>query len=156
MLPGDRLVCVLVDPIDLGTTFRAWPLHVTVVPWFRAAMSNEEVLTGIGGVVRSFEPFNIAIDGEGHFGHRGSKLVNLVRLPTLLTRIERQVRCFLKEHDAWIVDETTKRIRPFKPHVTVQGGKRLTSGDSFTCRGLYLIEQQGGVKQVVGLVEFAP
>jgi len=35
MLPGDRLICAFVSERKVGATFRLWPLHVTIVPWFR-------------------------------------------------------------------------------------------------------------------------
>lgn len=153
MLPGDRLVCAFVEPLAAGSRFAAWPLHVTVVPWFRVALSNDEILVGLQEAVAGIHPFTVIMDGDAHFGRRGQKPVSLVVLPSSLVGIERTVRRFLKAHGAWLVDETTKRRQTYRPHVTVQGNERLQHGDEFGCDKLYVVEQLGGAKTVSVLVE---
>jgi 2'-5' RNA ligase len=155
MLPGDRLVCAFVEPLEAGSRFAVWPLHLTIVPWFRLALNSNDVLTGLQTTTRGVHPFMVVMAGDAHFGRRGRKLVSLVALPSPVTSAEQAVRTFLKSHGAWLVDETTEQRQPYRPHVTVQGGKRLHRGDEFLCGRLCLVEQLGNAKTVVGIVEFA-
>ena len=156
MLPGDRLVCALVNPLPTGSRFTAWPLHLTIVPWFRAALGTPEITAGLQLASAGRHQFPVTMDGEAHFGRRGRKPVSLVALPNQITRIEQIVRGFLKSHAAWIVDESTKAAQPYRPHVTAQGAEQLHSGDTFLCRELYIIEQLGAAKTVAAVVELAP
>lgn len=152
MIPGDRLVCVFAEPHEPGDCFLTWPLHITVVPWFRAEIGSDALAAAIGKHVASITPFVVTMGSEAHFGRQGRKLVSLVELPSPLETLERQVRAVLRTYDAWIVDETTKRRQPFRPHVTAQGDERLFHGDSFVCDQLYIVEQLGGTKTVAGAV----
>jgi 2'-5' RNA ligase len=152
MQPGDRLVCAFVKPLEKGAEFKDWPLHVTIVPWFRTEASSDELTEEFGQTLAGISAFDVEIDGETRFGR--NKLVNLVAQPTPFMDVEMQVRGILKSHDAWIADETTKRTRSYRPHVTEQKTERLHKGDTFVCAGLYLVEQLGGTKQATELINF--
>lgn len=152
MQPGDRLICAFVKPLTPGAEFKLWPLHVTIVPWFRVEISLDRIAKEIGDALTEVQPFEAVVGGEAHFGR--NKLVNLVRQPTPLMEIEKKVRSVLKSHDAWIVDETTKRRRSYRPHVTEQKSERVHEGDSFLVNRFYVVEQLGGSKKVVELVRF--
>jgi 2'-5' RNA ligase len=151
MVPGDRLFCAFVDSREAGDTFSDWPLHLTIVPWFRTATSSEE----LGGELRRrlqwLGPFQVVVEGEAKFGAK-RRLVSLVAEPTPLRSIEHEVREMLHEHAAWLVDETTRVRRPFRPHVTAQRSGRLQDGDAFMCEALYIVEQKGGYKEVVNKI----
>lgn len=59
----------------------------------------------------------------------------------------------LKDHGAWIVDETTKQRHPFTPHVTVQKSERMNEGDAIAATRLYIVSQLGGKKLVEAQVK---
>lgn len=149
MQPTDRLVCVFVKTIDIGGEFKAWPLHVTVVPWFRlSAPSNdlkEELQQALGGI----QSFEVEMGAEAQLGHKKGKVGNWVRLPSPLIEIEKRVRQVLKTHNSWLVDETTRLKRDYRPHVTAQAEERLHEGDRFICSKLHIIEQKGDYKEIV-------
>ncbi|HSH18260.1 MAG TPA: 2'-5' RNA ligase family protein [Candidatus Saccharimonadales bacterium] len=144
MLPGDRLLCVFLDERPAGDSFTDWPLHITIVPWFRTAVPTNELTAHMKERLNSVTPFTFIVGGEAGFGFKGRKLVNLVEQPSPLDTIERQTRNLLHEHEAWLVDETTKKRRSFRPHVTVQKSGRVHEGDTFLCNALYIVEQKGG------------
>jgi 2'-5' RNA ligase len=149
MKPGDRLVCALVEPLPLGASFKDWPLHITIVPWFRTDVPSDSLASEMSAALKDIDPFEVVMDGTAKFG-RG-KTVNLAQLPTPLTEVETRVRQILKLHQAWLVDETTKHQRPFRPHVTAQKSVRLQEGDNWRCDRLYIIEQKGDHKEVRAL-----
>jgi len=148
LLPNDRLVCVLIDAKD--GSFKDWPLHITIVPWFRLELTSSDLVKQLSSKLKDLESFSVTLGEEAKMGR--NKTVTLVNLPTPLEEIESCVRRFLKDHGAWLVDETTQRPRSFKPHVTYQKGIGLKSGERIAINELQLVEQKGDKKLVVGTI----
>jgi 2'-5' RNA ligase len=146
MRPGDRLICAFIDQLPAGAEFKDWPLHVTVVPWFRIEASADKLAEDIKASLAGLSSFEVRMGRKATFGNH--KTVNLVQQPSPFDDIEASVRMVLKRQDAWLADETTKQRRPYKPHVTAQKGTRMNEGDSFWCDRVYIIEQKGGHKTV--------
>jgi 2'-5' RNA ligase len=152
MKPGDRLVCVFVGKPAAGFEFKDWPLHVTIVPWFRTEVVSSELAREINEKLSDIEPFKAQANGAAKFGR--NKSVRLIKQPTPFMEVEPRVRQVLKQHQAWLVDETTKKYRSYKPHVTEQKNARLNEGDSFWCDRIYIVEQKGAHKTAVAEVRF--
>lgn len=152
MAPGDRLICAFVEPQSESEQFADWPLHVTIVPWFRTPLTTATIVQALAKRLHNQPQFQVTLDGEAQFGRRGQKLVHLVQEPTPLMGIEQKIRSYLHKHDAWIADETTASRRPFRPHVTRQAHADVEAGSTFMCDTLYIVEQHGGYKAVVGEV----
>ncbi len=152
MVPDDRLVCALVRPLAVGDIFQDWPLHITIVPWFRSQTPPLELARLLQQQLVGIEPFRVDVDGEAAFGYRGRKQVNLITLPSPIIAMEEQIRRVLKSRSSWIVDESTKKLRSFRPHITFQRTERLHAGDSFQCGEVYIIEQKGGHKVVAAVI----
>src|SRR5579884_2039323 len=125
MKPGDRLVCSFIKDIDRGTRFKAWPLHLTIVPWFRAEEPLKKLEDGLAGSIKGIKEFTATAGETAFFGHKKSKEVTLIDQPSAYSDLEKSVRAYLKSLSAWIVDESTKRKPVFRPHVTAQEGKKL-------------------------------
>jgi 2'-5' RNA ligase len=152
MIPGDRLFCSFVESHEVGYTFGDWPLHLTIVPWFRTGTSSDVLVADVENAVSGVGAFTVQMGEETGFGHCGRKLVNVVELPSPLIDIEQKIRRILHGQNAWIVDETTKRRRAFRPHVTVQKSRRMQTDDTFVCDSVYIVEQKGGHKIVVNRI----
>jgi 2'-5' RNA ligase len=150
MLEGDRLIVALVRPLAVGEQFDVWPLHLTVVPWFRLGASTDEVVEGLLKDLADGSSFQVTMGEQANFGYKGRKVVRLVQLPNQIAVVEQKVRSFLKTQGAWIVDETTKVRREYRPHVTNQEDEQIEKGDKFECRALNIVEQRGEYKEVVG------
>ena len=150
MVPGDRLICAFVRPLELGDTFPQWPLHVTIVPWFRLQDHTDHIVQGLTEALYQIAPFTATADAPVMMGPRRNRPATLLAKPTPFQVIEQRVRTYFHKKRAWLVDETTKIRRPYRPHVTFQGNERLQSGETFACDRLYVIEQFGEKKAVVG------
>jgi len=143
--PGDRLVCAFIEPLPVDREFKKWYLHVTIVAWFRLEDSSESLAEGFQKALTPIQPFEAKIGPEMKLRskrHRGANQLET----SYFTDIEPRVRIYLHKKRAWIVDETTKRRYPYRPHVTFQGDDRLHEGDSFYCDLLYIVEQKGDYK----------
>jgi 2'-5' RNA ligase len=147
MKPGDRLICALIQPQPVGYRFKQWPLHITLVPWFRLDISSERLAGQMREAYVGGHAFEITVGMDAYFGYRNRKQVSLIDAPEL-PRLEGQSRRLLHAHKAWVVDEADKTRRGFRPHVTVQGDDRLHEGDRFICDRLYVIAQHGDCKVV--------
>lgn len=151
MQPGDRLVCALLEDLKVGDQFKTWPLHVTIVPWFRLADDSASVVAGLSKALHDISPFELVGDGEAMFGPRSRK-VRLLAPNQSLSAVEAKVRAYLHKKRAWIVDETTKRHYEFRPHVTAQADSGLGRAAKFTVDRLFIIEQKGVFKEVASEV----
>ena len=153
MLPGDRLVVALVKPYQVGDRFIDWPLHVTVVPWFRLNNKPERIAKGLTKALTPIKPFDVIMNQTAWFGPKKNRQAHLIELPTPFSEIEKRVRNYFHKKRAWLVDETTKKRRDFRPHVTVQKSNQLRVGDSFKIDCLYLVEQRGSQKEIVAEIK---
>src|SRR4051794_7330143 len=121
MNPGDRLVCAFVNPaVKAGAEFKDWPLHVTIVPWFRTDMTTGQLTAELKEALSGISSFTSTAGPSAKFGYTKGKVASLIQKPTPLDEIEKRVRQTLTIHEAWLVDESTRRRRDYKPHVTVQ------------------------------------
>lgn len=148
MLPGDRLICAFAKP-QAEAKFKAWPLHVTIVPWFRLAAPSLELAAEIEAVLAGTAAFEVIMAEETKLGHKKGKIGNWIAEPTQFMDIESRLRAVLKSHNAWLVDETTRQQRPFRAHVTAQAAERLQAGDRWHCDRLYIVEQTGDYKEIM-------
>jgi 2'-5' RNA ligase len=154
MQPGDRLICTLVRPISVNDTFITWPLHVTIVPWFRVDDTTNRIKVGLMRALSPISSFTATGGETTHFGPRHNRPAVLIVEPTPFHAVEQRVRTYLHKKRAWLVDETTKRPHTFRPHVTLQKNDQLQVGEAFQCDRVYIVEQKGDHKAVVGEVPF--
>lgn len=150
MVPGDRLICAFIKPLAVGDTFPQWPLHVTIVPWFRLGDQTDHIVWGLAEALHPITPFTATADTQTMVGPRRNRPAMLLHMPTPFQVIEQRVRVYFHKKRAWLVDETTKVRRAYLPHVTFQGDEQLQPGETFACDRLYVIEQFGDKKAVVG------
>lgn len=153
MLPGDRLVCTFVENQAVGTQFKTWLLHVTIVPWFRLDESADVIASGLERAMYGIEPFDVATDGEAMFGPRKNRPVRLLLPTEQLDTIESKARSYLHKKRAFLIDETTKKPYSFRPHVTVQNGFLLPEAASFRIDRLYIVQQKGDYKEIVSEIQ---
>lgn len=149
MVPGDRLVCAFARPATVGDTFEEWLLHVTIVPWFRSDESSAVIADALRMAVAGIVSFEVVMGPTEKFGHNRGKSVNLVQLPSPFIEIEKRVRAYFHQQQTWLTDETTRRRRDYRPHVTAQKSGRLLPGDSFLCSDIYIVEQKGDYKEIM-------
>ena len=153
MRPGDRLVCSFVEPVQTGQTFAKWLLHVTIVPWFRSDASSDDIANGLARAYAAIEPFEAVAGEETRFGPRKNRPATLLELPSSFTELEQRTRNYLHKKRALLIDETTKKRRQYRPHVTHQNDAALQAGDTFRCDRVYMVQQHGGHKEIVSEIE---
>ena len=144
MSPGDQLICAFITPLEVGRTFRQWPLHATIVPWLEVRVPQEKFERLLKQQLQKLAPFKSIVRGQTRFGFR---TVNLL--------LKSQWKS-LHAHVLTVVRRSTRNKTPFRfvgklytPHVTHQGNAHLNEGDVFWCDALYIVEQKGTHKAVI-------
>lgn len=149
MQSGDRLLCAFVSPQSVGLKFADWPLHVTVVSWFRTNIPVQQLEQMLTLNLEATQPFTATVGDDAQFGTKKNILVSLVEEPTPLGEVEQLARLALESSNVAIV---AQKFPQYRPHVTVQRSARLQPGDNFFVDRLNIVEQKGDYKQVVGEV----
>ena len=151
MLPDDRLICAFVSKQLAGYIFKDWPMHITIVPWFRLDINSTQLAGQLQGQYAAIDAFSVSVLDEAQFGYKKRKMINLVGAPELM-RLETQTRHLLHGYKAWVVDEADNSSKDFRPHVTAQSSGRVNKGDSFSCDSLYIVTHHGDYKQIDNVV----
>lgn len=146
---GDRLLCAFVAPIALNAEFKEWPLHVTVMPWFRTPASSAQLAQLLTLNFEAVQPFEAEVGSLANFGAKNELPVNLIEQPTPFAVLEQMASLALVSSGVQLV---SRRFRPYRPHVTVQKHAHAAPGDTFQVDKLHIIEQRDGYKNVVGEV----
>jgi hypothetical protein len=150
--PGDRLICALLKPLEAGHKFKEWPLHITVMPWFRLDDASDRIAAGLGRAFTCVGPFSARTGREVRLGPKKNRPGRVLEPAGSFPELEKRTRRYLHKKRAWLVDETTHARRPYLPHVTYQRNDALAAGRIIDCERLYVIEQKGNHKQVVAEV----
>lgn len=153
MKPGDYLVTVFPDEHMVGETFgEEWLLHVTILAWFRLKMPAQKLASALEQAYHGVAPFTIELAGETHLGFGGTALVNLVRLPSPLIKLQRRTVALLDDLHADFVTGRGTWGGEYRPHMTAQTSARMHEGDTFTCDRFYLVERVGNRHKIVGVM----
>lgn len=75
--PHDYLVVYMVEPIEVGTQFTRWPLHMTIVPWFTAD-DLQAVLEVLRPVVMTHKAFTAGVGERVFYGQTKKLPVKLI------------------------------------------------------------------------------
>ena len=129
---------------------RHWPLHVTLLRFDLAPEAAREAATG---ALSAFQPFRIRIGRDADFGYRGRVRVSLVehdaahsdplKAPDPLQELHERVR------DAVValggrIHSLQHTGRGFRPHVTVQGERRVHAGETVVLHSVALVDMAPG------------
>ncbi len=149
MQPGDRLICAFTMPFTVGYRFGDWPLHVTVIPWFRLDDGSDRIADGLKQAFAGVAPFSATTGREVRLGPHKDRPARVLEPAGALPALEGASRRYLHKKRAWLVDETTKSRRPYLPHVTYQDQARLSENQALNFDRLYIVEQKGDHKEIV-------
>jgi 2'-5' RNA ligase len=135
MKPGALLLVSLIEKHPVGYIFersrRAWPLHITLVPWFYVADAQEASLIGaIAQYVCSLERFEVIVGAEESFGPSKDVVVNVIATQELLKTLHERLIDVVRKNagtlnnseDKWILDE-------YIAHITRHGNIGRNEGD---------------------------
>lgn len=116
-----------VERAPVGQRFgkRHWPLHVTLL---RFDMAPEAALEAATGAFAHFEPITVTIGRDADFGYHGRVRVSLVEHDAALQGLHDALRAAVAV-SAGRIHSPQHTGRGFRPHVSVQGDRRVREGD---------------------------
>lgn len=143
-----RLVCAFVSSQEVGERFKFtdWPLHATVVPWFRLKAPEEQFNSSLQETLTNQPAFTAHVSSQQRTRY-GSRRV------TLLERNEWQslheaVFSVVAQH-AGVIATKLFIGTYYRPHVTFQRSGHLNPGEEFLCDNLYVVQREGGHREIV-------
>lgn len=144
MKSDDKLICAFVESVVVGQRFEDWPLHITIVPWFKIVSSEEDFFSCIEQSMQDQKPFMSKVGKEKRFA---AWQFNMLINDEWKLLHERSLKCVNKNARSTAPLRFIGRY--YRPHVTAQKNKRLYAGDIFTCNRLSVVEQKGAYHEVV-------
>jgi 2'-5' RNA ligase superfamily len=97
MLPGDRLIVAFLRPRTVDTAFERWPLHITIVPWFRSKVSTTELQQKLVEAYANIGPFSTSVGPEEQFGYHAAVTVNVLAIPNGFEHLQERTVKVLEE-----------------------------------------------------------
>ena len=144
------VITAMLEPIEVGTQFTMWPLHITLLPWFNAP-NIEIVQKNLEAIVKSRKSFQVTVGDIAYFGQR--KLpVKLIQNTSELQRLHNDL-VLMTSKNKW---ELPGRYVGdyFKPHVTNKAGREAKG--TVVIDALYVFEKLGqGYRKTVAKVGLA-
>lgn len=134
-----------VEPTGIGQRFgkRHWPLHVTLL---RFDMAPEAALAAASGAISASAgllPLRVRIGRDADFGYRGRVRVSLVEPHPGLQTLHESVRDAVAAGGGRI-HSPAHTGRGFRPHVSVQGERRVRPGEDVRLEGVALVDMAPG------------
>lgn len=136
--------------------FVAWPLHMTILPWFTVKEPGDEVLEEITQMLADTAPFHARAEKRDFLGPYRIVPVTLIeKTPEI---IDLHARCLelVSSHD-WKFSSAHYTGEAFLPHVTKKENKEVKPGEVVEVDNLYLVEAPAAdprtrVKKLIGAV----
>lgn len=122
-----------------GDEFTNWPLHITIIPWFRVN-NIEQVDTGLQTVAERtgpFRPFRVCGQGQAQFGDYQVRLIEPV---SLMKAIHQQIYQLLQNKQARFIS-TRFFGDNYVPHISHQSGSSFGHGQVALISGFYLLKR---------------
>lgn len=115
----DFLIVCMLEPIGVGAQFTRWPLHMTVLPWFKAP-DLEIVIRRLKPLVAAHKPLTLQIGERAYFGPAGKLPVMRLENTAGLQAMHMELLAAVTEA-GWLLEGRYTGER-YTPHVTQQAG----------------------------------
>ncbi len=135
-LDPSYLLTYFINEKQIDDTFTDWPLHVTIIPWFKVK-AIELVDQALGQIAISHQPITVTGSERDNFGGHD---VCLLEPAELLRGIHKYVYATLQGHGARFIS-TEFFGDNYNPHVTTQGDDVFDVGEQTVLNGFYLVKR---------------
>ena len=127
-----------IDPIVVGETYDSFPLHCTLVHWFKTNKSYQDIDELIRPALKKVSPFTVTSVTPAMYGPNFDIPVHLIKKTTTLDSLHKQLVSALEPCNP---THTIPYIGDgYGPHVTDTDKQALTPGESHTITNIYLLE----------------
>lgn len=144
-----QLVCAFVEDQAVGTKFERidWPLHVTVVPWFRLPKADTGFVPELARELQQHDAFTAVVDRQSRTRYFGDRRVSVME--STPWQPLHQATLEVVRHHAGTLLARTFIGSSYRPHVTFQKHGHLEPADQFACDALYVVEKRKDMREVI-------
>ncbi len=138
---GSLILVHFLKPLSEDDTVsrRKYPLHVTVVPWFKLGSAiKENIFSSISKIAKETKPFQFSVKGEALFGPENDVPVNLVTKSEDLTKLHLKLAYTIEASGAIIESKYVKDF--YRPHISHTGALKAQPGDTCLLDNLALLQ----------------
>ena len=140
---------------NIPTHFTNWPLHLTLIPWFK--ISGKELpkfLTAVESIASNYGPIQLKQEGSTNFSTREVR-VTLIRPTSEIINLHQDLLLAISDSNALILSSRYTGSN-FRPHITEQAGRSLPEAKVIISHKLYLITKEfADQRQIVHDIEFS-
>lgn len=131
----EYMLAILVAPYKAGDSFQLWPLHITLVPWFKVSDVGS-LKRQLKSLLAARPAFQVQV---GEAQRWRSRSVYIINASTELLKLHNRLLAVTAEH---VVQPTKfKFVGPhFKPHITLNKSGKLKANQTLAVDRVYLIE----------------
>lgn len=139
---SDYILVHFVEPVAVGYQFErsrnAWPLHITLVPWFYGAM-DMPLQRALQIVARPIAPVTVRVGGEALFGPNKDIPVNVISNPEALHELHESLLVAVQTAEG-VVENPQFIGDTYTPHITHHGSGRRHEGDAVQVGDFHLVQ----------------
>ncbi|MDB5160698.1 MAG: hypothetical protein JWO96_78 [Candidatus Saccharibacteria bacterium] len=144
----------LLDNLPEGSIFKVGALHITVIPWFVADLSSQEIIETFYTKFSTFQQLEIKVGKLIELGPRNVPVSLIEPSPELLA-IHQEALAWFKDIEArWALKDPYVDDQ-FLPHIRRRGGASLLEGETIKFKSLSLVSarrQEDGLRKVAARV----
>lgn len=131
--------------------FSKWPLHITVVPWYKISNSKlPEFLAYLEKIAQDIGQVHAVTDKIDYFGRNRNIMVRTIERNAQLEKLHAGVLKTMDSCGECLVSKCSK----FRPHVSIQSKQDVEAGEVLTFKDLCLVSRNGQkTRQIVGKIQ---
>lgn len=133
----EYLLAFMLEPLEKGDQFIGWPLHITLVPWFRSNFGSEHVARDIEATILGTDRLTVRGITRSMLGRQRNVPVTDVVSSDLHDLHRKLLTVF--DNDAYTLSDSKYTGANYRPHVTKKGNKELKPGHEIEIDSLYLV-----------------
>lgn len=145
----EYILVALLDDFQPDDSFAQWPLHVTLVPWFKP-LDLKQFTKELKGKAGDYRQITSTV-GEQRIW--GPHTVNIIDRVPMLQELHAELLALVRMHGRLLINEQYTGEN-YTPHITHQGAVSAMEGHMVTLGTIYLISRPagGGKKTVVNKI----
>lgn len=136
---SQRILVCMVEPVGVGYEFERsdWPLHVTLVPWFKVT-DQSWFTSGLARIVGELTPLQITLGDKELFGSKHDVPVRVVVPNKELTNLHNELLNLVKEWGSLLSDRFVGK--KYRAHVTHYDEKSPAYDTELTMDNVCIVE----------------
>ncbi|HSX44388.1 MAG TPA: 2'-5' RNA ligase family protein [Candidatus Saccharimonadales bacterium] len=126
-MPYDEyILAYVIGSLPEEKNFIAWPLHITLMPWFILDNQKSETEAAIllAELFAKYEPMQLKTSSQALFGPRNTVPVQEINTSPELQRLHNDVLKLLQDKQ-WDIAAKHYTGATFRPHITLKKGKQV-------------------------------